>query len=407
MKRSVKMLAAAFAFTAVSAAVSMSVSAEDYEFDVSSAVKTNGGWGQSYTVYTSLTGEEEHSGNFNPMWLTEDSEILVEYTYSGDASASPVELIWQTWDGGPAEPDPDVAGTWNKVAPYEYDDTSAKFSFEDIAAAYGTSNFATVYAINIGDTGVELTVTKMTATNVEITEAPAAAEGEIGDYEFDVSSAVTTEGNWGQTYTVYTSLTGESEHIGNFNPMWLTEDSEIIIEYTYEGEPMDYPADLIWQTWGDGPAGIDPDVAKPWNQIAPYEFDENSAKYSYKDIAETYGTDNFATVYAINIGDRGVKLTLTSMKATNVMLPAAEGSQETEAAKEPETEEAAQTETEAAVTTAAVSETLPTTVNIAANAPDEGGALSIVIIVVIVVVVIAAAVVVIMMMIKKNKGQYY
>ena len=81
------------------------------------------------------------------MWMTSDSEVIVVYTYKGDANGSPVELIWQTWGDGPVKPNHDVTKDWNTIAPYEYTDTEAKFSFSDIAASYGSDNFDTVYAI--------------------------------------------------------------------------------------------------------------------------------------------------------------------------------------------------------------------------------------------------------------------
>ncbi len=180
MNKIIKALTTAAACAAAIFTMSATAFAEDYEFDVSSAAESNGSWGQSFIYYTANDMGEEHTGNFDTTWMTPDSEVLIEYTYSGEtmnADMAPLELIWQTWDGGPFEI-PEGIKTWNKVAPYEFDDTSAKFSFEDIAAAYGTDDFKTVYAICVGDTGVKLTVTKMTVTNCEITEAEEETEAE-------------------------------------------------------------------------------------------------------------------------------------------------------------------------------------------------------------------------------------
>lgn len=199
MKKLLKSLSAAAAAIICSLLLVVTVYAEDYEFDVSSAIESSGSWGQSYIQYTPLTGDSAHAANFNPTYLTEDSEIIIEYTYTGDvAFRAPIELIWQTWDGGLGGTDPDVKGTWNKIAPYEYDDTTAKFAYKDICDAYGTSNFGTVYAVCVGDTGVKLTVTKMTATNynapeeVEETEAPAE-ETTVKETTKKETEATTTE----------------------------------------------------------------------------------------------------------------------------------------------------------------------------------------------------------------------
>lgn len=286
------------------------------------------------------------------------------------------------------------------------------------------------------------------------------------DYMFDVSGASESNGKWGQSFICYTAL-GNEEYSENFNPMWMTSDSEVIVDYTYKGEANGSPVELIWQTWGDGPVKPNPDVTKDWNKIAPYEYTDTEAKFSFSDIAASYGSDNFDTVYAICVGDTGVNLTVTGMKVTNCNITApvqteeaaaeaeteAQTEEETEAETEAETEEATEAETEAetqeedaedeaeieeaaveeeteaeteetteteATTTAettvkettaketsATELTRPNAAEIAANAPKGDSIAPIIIIIVVVVVVAAAAVVIIIMMIKKNKGKYY
>ena len=271
------------------------------------------------------------------------------------------------------------------------------------------------------------------------------------DYTFDVSGATETNGQWSQSFSYYTAL-GSEEFAANFNPMWMTSDSEVIVDYTYTGEANGSPVELIWQTWDDGPAEPNPDVTKNWNKVAPYEYTDTEAKFSFSDIAAKYGSDNFDTVYAICVGDTGVNLTVTGMKITNcdITVPAETEAveaeteaeteevteEETEAQTEEETEEAADEETEAEETaeeeeaeetteteattaaettvkettaeeTSATELTRPNAAEIAANAPKGDSIAPIIIIIVVVVVVAAAAVVIIIMMIKKNKGKYY
>lgn len=191
MKKLFRTMCAAAVGILSCAMLAVTAYAEDYTFDVSGASESNGKWGQSFTCYTAL-GNEEFSENFNPMWMTSDSEVIVDYTYKGEANGSPVELIWQTWDDGPAEPNPDVTKNWNKVTPYEYTDTEAKFSFSDIAASYGSDNFDTVYAICVGDTGVNLTVTGMKVTNCNIT-APVQTEEAAAEAETEAQTEEETE----------------------------------------------------------------------------------------------------------------------------------------------------------------------------------------------------------------------
>ena len=190
MNKLLKALTASAAGIFAVGALAFTAFAEDYTFDISEPVQSNGSWGQSFTYYTA--NDEGHPGNFDATWITPDSEVVVDYTYEGETNKAPLELIWQTWDG-PKEADPDVKGKWNRVSPYEYDETSAKFSYEDIVSAYGTDDFSTVYAINVGDTGVMLTVTGVTITNcdiVEETETEAETEAET---EGDAEAAEETE----------------------------------------------------------------------------------------------------------------------------------------------------------------------------------------------------------------------
>lgn len=273
-----------------------------------------------------------------------------------------------------------------------------------------------------------------------------AATAYAEDYTFDVSGASESGGKWGQSFICYTAL-GNEEYSENFNPMWMTSDSEVIVDYTYKGEANGSPVELIWQTWGDGPVKPNPDVTKDWNKIAPYEYTDTEAKFSFSDIAASYGSDNFDTVYAICVGDTGVNLTVTGMKVTNCNITApvqteetaaeAETEAQTEEETEAETEEATEAETEAetqeedeaeteetteteattaaettvkettAEETSATELTRPNAAEIAANAPNGDSIAPIIIIIVVVVVVAAAAIVIIIMMIKKNKGKYY
>lgn len=281
-----------------------------------------------------------------------------------------------------------------------------------------------------------------------------AATAYAEDYTFDVSGASESGGKWGQSFICYTAL-GNEEYSENFNPMWMTSDSEVIVDYTYTGEANGSPVELIWQTWGDGPVKPNPDVTKDWNKIAPYEYTDTEAKFSFSDIAASYGSDNFDTVYAICVGDTGVNLTVTGMKVTNCNITAPVQTEETaaEAETEAQTEEEIEAETEAetqeedaedeaeieeaaveeeteveteetteteattaaettvkettAEETSATELTRPNAAEIAANAPKGDSIAPIIIIIVVVVVVAAAAVVIIIMMIKKNKGKYY
>ena len=216
------------------AVLAVTAYAEDYTFDVSGATETNGQWSQSFSYYTAL-GSEEFAANFNPMWMTSDSEVIVDYTYTGEANGAPVELIWQTWDDGPAEPNPDVTKKWNKVTPYEYTDTEAKFSFSNIAASYGSDNFDTVYAICVGDTGVNLTVTGMKVTNCNIT-APVQTEETAAEAETEAQTEEETEAETEEATEAETEAETQEEDEAEIEEAAVEEENEAETEETTETE---------------------------------------------------------------------------------------------------------------------------------------------------------------------------
>ena len=177
--------AAALLFSAaavISAAVS--VSAEDYVFDVSDAVESRS-WGQSYKQFTALCVDpnEDFSGNFNPMWMTPESEVYIEYDYTGDLEdqdGSPIELIWQTWKVDNEMPE-NVNASWNQIQPYEFDDHSAVFSYADIVASYGTDDFSSVYGINLGDRISGVPDATIKVTSFKITNIDKSRVGEVAE----------------------------------------------------------------------------------------------------------------------------------------------------------------------------------------------------------------------------------
>ena len=79
------------------AVVAPCVSAEEYIYDVSEAKMTDGRWGQSFTEFTVRSGSLPTGTGFDPMDMTSDSEVQVEFVLDGDppANGAPVEFIWQ------------------------------------------------------------------------------------------------------------------------------------------------------------------------------------------------------------------------------------------------------------------------------------------------------------------------
>ncbi len=202
MKKLFRILTAALLSAAMAITLSVTAFAEDYVFDTSAATKTAGSWAQSLIYYTAQGDPSTATDTtFDPTWMTSDSAVVVTFESAGSYNGYPCELIWQTWDVDGVEPAAGINSTWNKVAPSSYDDTTATFTYDDIVASYGTSDFKDVYAICLGDTGNELLVTGLTITNcnivyaeVEETEAePEAEEAEEVDEEAAEEDAAEAE----------------------------------------------------------------------------------------------------------------------------------------------------------------------------------------------------------------------
>ncbi|MDR3277720.1 MAG: hypothetical protein LBT12_03015 [Oscillospiraceae bacterium] len=120
------------------------------ETPIADASGTSNGWGQAVALATVKNG-----GAFDPALLAPDSVVTVYYT-----AETPPELILQSWTEGA----PESAG-WAKVAPAAVNDTgtAAQFIYADLAAAFGTADFAPFLdQIFVGDTGGELKVYAVT-----------------------------------------------------------------------------------------------------------------------------------------------------------------------------------------------------------------------------------------------------
>lgn len=191
---------------------------------------------------------------------------------------------------------------------------------------------------------------------------------------------------WGQSIT----YTYEEMKVAYF-----TEDTEIFIEYETEDGAMPdngyHPVELIFQNYV-----ADPQI---WCQIAPAEYDETSAKFTYADMVSTYadrgGAEDLSDVNNVCFGATMVGAKVTKVTITNVEIP--EVTTTTTAAT-----------TEAVTEPAAVETTEATTAATTAAAPAEGesgGGVPIVLIVIITVVVAAA--VVVTLVILKNKKRFY
>ncbi len=162
MKKILKtvVVAAVACISAIAMSICAFAATEDIELSTTRA-KMCPAWGQSITY----TPEEMKLAYF-----TEDTEILIEYeTADGampDNGYNPVELIFQNYNVEPQ--------IWCQIAPVEFDETSARFVYEDMITQYtgwgGADDLSGINNICFGGTMVGAKVTKVTVTNCEVSE---------------------------------------------------------------------------------------------------------------------------------------------------------------------------------------------------------------------------------------------
>lgn len=136
--------------TAVTVSLCAYAETEDVALSTSIAKATTGEWGQSVTYPPNM---------FDCTRMTPDTVVTVEFELEKEwtGSGAPIELILQNYTASPQ--------IWAKVEPFECDDTTASFRYDDMVARYGSDDFSEVGNLCIGDCGIVMTVTKVTVTN--------------------------------------------------------------------------------------------------------------------------------------------------------------------------------------------------------------------------------------------------
>lgn len=170
--------------TAITVSLCACAETEDVEVSTSIAKTTNGEWGQSVTYPPNL---------FDCTRMTADTIVKVEFELEEEwtGSGAPVELVLQNYSVTPQ--------IWAKVEPFECDETTASFRYEDMVTRYGSDDFSGVGNLCIGDCGIVMKVTKVTVTNCTVivtttTEATTTTAAETSAEETTTQApAETTE----------------------------------------------------------------------------------------------------------------------------------------------------------------------------------------------------------------------
>lgn len=150
--------ALAVSIIAVSAMSFASVAEEHVLFE---GEASSSDWGQACKIPT-INNED---GTLDPDLLQSGCVIYVTYT-----GVTP-EVILQSWSGGEG---------WAKVAPAEDDGSVAVFTYDDMVASYKTDDMSLLDQLNVGDTGGEITVTKVVLSSM--LEEPAEVEEPIATH---------------------------------------------------------------------------------------------------------------------------------------------------------------------------------------------------------------------------------
>ncbi|MGN0637219.1 MAG: hypothetical protein ACI4J0_02510 [Huintestinicola sp.] len=146
---------------------------------ISDTEATSGGaWGQAIT----LTTIKNENGVFDPAILTPDKAVVVYY----EADTAP-EVVLQSWSGGEG---------WAKVPANEEFSTDgvAVFTYDYMTAMYQSEDFvSTLDAFIVGDTGSELTVSKVLLVDAASLTAGAESDEEVIEDEAPAEEEVVEE----------------------------------------------------------------------------------------------------------------------------------------------------------------------------------------------------------------------
>lgn len=204
----------------------------------------------------------------------------------------------------------------------------------------------------------------------------------------------TSPKEWGQAVTYYIQ-----EHTNaGIKVTDLKEGSRIIVDYSVNGDDNGQDIELIFQSWTD---------EVRWKQIQPAENAGGTAVFLYDDMVSTYGSDDFSTVEAVNIGDRGTPITVTkvAIDLSGDGLSDFAEDVETEAETDADSANADETEAETEKVTETTTEAAEETTAAETEAEEEAPAKAPIIPIVIVGVVIIAGVIVFFVI--KSRNKYY
>lgn len=229
------------------------------------SAKTSG-WGQAITLSTTKEG-----GSFDSSVIEKDGYFEVQF--KGDTDKA--EVILQSWSGGT---------DWARVSPTEVTEKDgivyAKYSYDDVAAAFGTTDFSKVDRFHVGAANGDIEVLSVKYIIEKSTEPvdpvdPVDPDEPEQDPYVSIFWGAKSCGSWGQAVSVMTS-----KNYGSLDVSYLSANGYFYVEYS--GAENEF--ELILQSWSGGAS---------WARVQPSETGKANghyyAKFTYADCVKALG----------------------------------------------------------------------------------------------------------------------
>lgn len=229
------------------------------------SAKTSG-WGQAITLSTTKEG-----GSFDSSVIEKDGYFEVQFKGGTDKA----EIILQSWSGG---------ADWARVSPTEVTEKDgivyAKYSYDDVAAAFGTTDFSKVDRFHVGAANGDIEVLSVKYIVGKSTEPvdpvdPVDPDKPEQDPYVSIFWGAKSCGSWGQAVSVMTS-----KNYGSFDVSYLSANGYFYVEYSGAENELE----LILQSWSGGAS---------WARVQPSETgranDHYYAKFTYADCVKELG----------------------------------------------------------------------------------------------------------------------
>lgn len=229
------------------------------------SAKTSG-WGQAITLSTTKEG-----GSFDSSVIEKDGYFEVQFKGGTDKA----EVILQSWSGG---------ADWARVSPTEVIEKDgivyAKYSYDDVAAAFGTTDFSKVDRFHVGAANGDIEVLSVKYIVGKSTEPvdpvdPVDPDKPEQDPYVSIFWGAKSCGSWGQAVSVMTS-----KNYGSLDVSYLSANGYFYVEYS--GAENEF--ELILQSWSGGAS---------WARVQPSETGKANghyyAKFTYADCVKALG----------------------------------------------------------------------------------------------------------------------